>query len=261
MPQDHRHGYAGSHPTGRANNFAAPTHDLEDAILRATRAADNPVPFTAEHRAAYAAFCGITDHKSARALHRANVTWDDVHEYTAQGISVDGFNQMISLRRAGVTPEILHTWNQHLGSAIRNVAALAQIYHPINGDPHLIRSILNLDADEWRRSNGITTAYMRAHSRSAPDMVLIADAELTRTYLGPDVTTSARPDLDAISDWAKVCRTTGLHPRLAGLLLLNGVAPQNAPLHPDPDSLVILAALTYPLPPRLAEPARDILAA
>jgi hypothetical protein len=96
-----------------------------DALARARAAAANDERFTPEHAAAYAAFAGITDRQIALSLHRAQVTWDDVDGYCAHGVGTHDYQQMITLRTAGVSPAVLGAWRevglavQHLPAAVR----------------------------------------------------------------------------------------------------------------------------------------------
>lgn len=87
----------------------------EDAILLARLAAVNMTPFTAQHGAAYAAFTGITDRKTAMRLHRAHVHWDDVHAYDATGlIDPAHYDLMVELRTAGLKPSRVVKWRDLL---------------------------------------------------------------------------------------------------------------------------------------------------
>lgn len=112
---------AGARPaTTRTTVLPGPSHDTEDALLKARLSTLNTTPFTAEHMAAYAAFASITDRKTALDLHRHGVTWDDVNDYPdAGGILASDFATMKRLSLGGLRPAILRDWNQmcskHLG--------------------------------------------------------------------------------------------------------------------------------------------------
>lgn len=95
----------------RSSTFCPTAADPDgDALLKARAATANPERFTAEHRAAYAAFAGITDEKTARMLHRSSVSWDDVDHYTRLGVGSDAFTQMCDLSRAGISPVVYEVW-------------------------------------------------------------------------------------------------------------------------------------------------------
>jgi hypothetical protein len=99
-------------PAGKPDSFdRADSAYINDSILRTNRQRiSNREPFTAEHRAAYAAFAGITG-KDAIDLHQAGVTWDDVGDYVRiGGLAIDEYSTMMEWGRAGLTPQALQQW-------------------------------------------------------------------------------------------------------------------------------------------------------
>lgn len=81
--------------------------DLDQALRLRRR---NPEAFTAEHAAAYAAFAGITDRRTALNLHTHCVDWDAVDAYTAAGVGRDNFTAMCNLADHGITPAQYLGW-------------------------------------------------------------------------------------------------------------------------------------------------------
>lgn len=115
-----RTGYAAVMPapavrTYRGPAIPGPSHDTEDAILKARLARANTEPFTAHHMAAYAAYAGISDRTTALKLHRGSVTWDDVDAYSATGlIKPTSYTLMIELASLALTPAKVKAWQQVL---------------------------------------------------------------------------------------------------------------------------------------------------
>jgi hypothetical protein len=100
-------------PRTRASAVPGPGNPGEDDILRARRSIQNLDRFTPEHMAAYAAFAGITDRRTAQALHRHHVTWDDVNDYAANDlIGSTSYQDMRLLGSVGVTPAHLNAWTE-----------------------------------------------------------------------------------------------------------------------------------------------------
>jgi hypothetical protein len=179
MPRDFRNGSGGGAygPLRTASlPFVAAGDDTADALLKARVATANREPFTAEHSAAYAAFAGITDRKTALALHRGNVSFDDVSDYSGAGVGLTAYRRMIALRADGITPAVLAAWaplglpDDLLGACVR--ADLT---------PDVVRPYLPLFVTSTFSNSG--SSADRSH---IPDMVaagLTAEASLRYTDL------------------------------------------------------------------------------
>lgn len=101
--------------TYRGPAVPGPSHDTEDAILKARMERINTEAFTAQHMAAYAAFAGIDDRATALKLHRGSVTWDDMDAYSATGlIKATSYDLMITLTSLGLTPAKVKAWQRVL---------------------------------------------------------------------------------------------------------------------------------------------------
>ena len=81
MPHDFRNGSSAAGPSRTSGTFAPNVNSAADAALLAHAKRFNPVKMTAETRASYAAFCGITDNKVAAHLHMHYFTADYVNDY------------------------------------------------------------------------------------------------------------------------------------------------------------------------------------
>lgn len=97
----------------RSTRLPGPGSDIDDNILKARQAPLNKEPFTSEHRAAYAAFAGITDRALALDLHRHHVTWDDINAFASvAGVDPTDYATMKRLRLDGIPASSLHEWRQ-----------------------------------------------------------------------------------------------------------------------------------------------------
>lgn len=143
--------------------FAPNPKDSENAVLTARARRLNPCKVTPEILAGYYTFAGITERVVAAKLHQHYVTWDDVNDYSGQGVGAEDYPLMMDLSIHGLHPADLRRWCE----ALRG------------GTPVDPRSILKLFI------LGITPetalAYLKAGAPAADIPTLIADYGMSIT--------------------------------------------------------------------------------
>lgn len=151
--------------TTSSTRIGGPSDSLEDALLRVRAARLNSDPFTAQHMAAYAAFAGITDRKTAQMLHRENVTWDDVNSFAGiSDVNCLDYQHFVRLKRAGLTLDDQAAWTHIQDTHHVTVRADTRIkYAEANIRPDTVGPFIVVGLGSTIATTGFTIAALDAN--------------------------------------------------------------------------------------------------